>query len=174
MPDRDPQTYALIGAAMRVHSELGPDHLEAFYGDCLELELAASGIPYVREAALQVHYRGHVVRRPYRADFVCFDRVVVELKVIPAIGRREISQLANYLAISRTTVGLVVNFGQLELDFQRVISRRAKLPDLQLPTPAALYSDLRALEAVVARDGWARAGPSVATSATRDRPGDSA
>jgi len=80
--ERDPESYAVIGAAMAVHRGLGYGFLEAVYRDALAVELRVQGIPHVREAALPVFYRGETLGAAYRADFICFDSIIVEIKAL--------------------------------------------------------------------------------------------
>ena len=82
---RDQQTHAIIGAAMEVHRQLGPGFLEAVYQQALAFELSARTVPFVQEAELPVYYKGELLACSYRADFVCYDEVIVELKALKAI-----------------------------------------------------------------------------------------
>jgi GxxExxY protein len=119
MSERDPQTHAIIGAAMEVHRVLGSGFLEPVYQDALELELADRGIPYVREPLLAVEYKGRRLPSVYRADFLCYGRVIVELKAMRATSPRDDAQVVNYLKATRLRVGLLLNFGAPSLGFQR-------------------------------------------------------
>ncbi len=83
--DRDPQSYAIIGAAMEVHRVLGPGFLEGVYQDAMEIELVAKGVHFVREQPIRVEYKGTVLGTPYRADFLCFDSLLVELKAMKGL-----------------------------------------------------------------------------------------
>ena len=116
---KDPRTHQIIGAAMRVHSDLGPGFLEAVYHDCLEIEFAESGIPAAREIALPITYHGKPVKTPYRADFLCFDQVIVELKAKRDLAEADRNQVVHYLKASGRDIGLLLNFGEPKLDFQR-------------------------------------------------------
>jgi GxxExxY protein len=118
---RDPHTYAVIGAAMEVHAVLGPGFLEAVYCDALEMELLERGIPHVREAPVPVLYKGRRLRSAYRADFLCYDRVIVEAKALRATTARDDAQVIHYLAATRATVALLLNFGGTSLQYHRFV-----------------------------------------------------
>ena len=119
--NRDPQTHAIIGAAMEVHRQLGPGFLEAVYQEAMAIELADRAISFVREAELPVFYKGKRLKCSYRADFVCFESVIVELKALEALTGVETSQLLNYLKATRLERGLLLNFGCPSLEFKRLV-----------------------------------------------------
>lgn len=126
----DPETYAIIGAAMEVHRELGSGFLESAYHEGLVLEFAERGIPFQHEVALQISYKGQPLKTVYRADFVCFGRVVVEVKAITHLGPIEEAQLLHYLKATGFERGLLLDFGSPSLEVKRlVLSRKQKRPD---------------------------------------------
>ncbi len=119
---RDPRTYAIIGAAMEVHSHLGNGFLEAVYQEAMSIELTRHEIPFQREVCFPVYYKGHELSTHYRADYICFDAVVVELKALPRLTGVEESQLINYLKGTGLKVGLLVNFGASSLEYKRLVN----------------------------------------------------
>jgi GxxExxY protein len=121
MDDRDPQTYAIIGAAMEAHRQLGPGFLEAVYHEALEIELAERAILFASEVELPVYYKQQRLSCSYRADFVCYESVIVELKALQALTGVEDAQLLNYLKATRLERGLLLNFGRPSLEFKRLI-----------------------------------------------------
>ncbi len=106
---------------MSVHRELGCGFLEAVYQEALEVEFRHIGIPFVREVELPIRYRGTLLATCYRADFLCYEAVIVELKAIERTTVREESQLLNYLNASGKEKGLLLNFGSRSLEFKRMV-----------------------------------------------------
>ncbi|HQS59799.1 MAG: NADH:ubiquinone oxidoreductase [Gallionellales bacterium 35-53-114] len=121
MNQRDEQTYAIIGAAIKAHKELGFGFLEAVYQEALIIEFNNAAIPFVKEAELEIQYHGVSLHTGYRADFVCFDSVIVEIKAIDRLSGREEAQLLNYLKASKKPKGLLLNFGNRSLEYKRMV-----------------------------------------------------
>jgi GxxExxY protein len=119
--DRDPQTYAIIGACMEVHNELGHGFLEAVYQSALEKEFIRRKIPYAREVGLPIYFKGDLLDCPYRVDFVCYGCVLVELKALGKLTNNEYAITINYLKASGFDRGLLVNFGAPRLEYKRFI-----------------------------------------------------
>ena len=94
---KDPETFAIIGAAMEVHSELGRGFLELVYQTALALEFRERGIPFSAEVALPIRYKSKLLTCAYRADFVCFESVIVETKAIATLTSADQAQLINEL-----------------------------------------------------------------------------
>jgi len=117
----DSQTYDIIGAAMMVHRVLGCGFLEPVYRAALKIELTTRGIPHTAEVALQVKYRGHILPLGYRADFICFGEVLLEIKALAATGPIEQAQVINYLRAANLQRALLINFGSTSLQHKRVV-----------------------------------------------------
>ena len=107
--NRDPQTYAIIGAAMEVHRQLGHGFLEAVYQEALTLELEALDIPFQREVALPISYRGELLQCGYRADFICFGEVIVELKANSQLTGVDEAQTINELNATGLSLATLLN-----------------------------------------------------------------
>jgi GxxExxY protein len=119
--ENDPRTYAIIGAAMEVHRQLGCGFLEAVYQEAMELELAERGVPFQPQIDIPVRYKGWVLKTLYRPDFLCYGAVVVELKALTQSGAIEEAQVINYLKGTGYEIGLLLNFGRTSLQSKRYI-----------------------------------------------------
>jgi GxxExxY protein len=119
--NRDPQTYAIIGAAMEVHRQMGHGFLEAVYQEALAVELIEREVPFQREVPLPVAYKNRILQCAYRADFVCFGKIVVELKAIGQLTSVDEAQLLNELKATGLNRGLLLNFGSTSLEYKRLV-----------------------------------------------------
>jgi GxxExxY protein len=119
--EADPFTYAIIGAAMEVHSHLGSGFLEAVYREALCRELVTRGVAFRAEVPLSIYFKGEALLTSYRADLICFEQVLVELKALQAIGPSEASQVINYLKASKLRKALLINFGTARLEYRRFV-----------------------------------------------------
>jgi len=115
------ECYRIIGACMAVHRELGHGFLEPVYQEALAIELDYQGIPFVREQELNIKYRGIELSKIYKADFVCYNGIIVELKAISELSNDHIAQLINYLKATNLKVGLMINFGTSSLQHKRLV-----------------------------------------------------
>ena len=113
-------TYAINGAAMEVHSTLGPGYLEAVYQASLAHELNLRGIPFEPQKRLTVTYKGVVVGE-YVADLLVEGKVIVELKAVSTLTKAHEAQAHNYLAATGMRLALLLNFGAKSLEWRRVI-----------------------------------------------------
>ena len=114
------ESYAIRGAAMRVYNILGSGFLEAVYQEALEIELDRRHIPYEREKELEIYYDGIKLGKKYVADFVCYDKIILELKAIKELDDSHRSQLYNYLKATGFKLGFLINFGKYdELQIER-------------------------------------------------------
>jgi GxxExxY protein len=118
---KDPQTYEIIGAAMKVHRELGDGFLEAVYRAALAIEFTRRTIPFRTEVELPVEYKGMRLSCGYRADFVCFDNVLVEIKATTALVPANQAQLLNQLKATKHRRGILINFGTPSLEYKRMV-----------------------------------------------------
>ncbi len=115
------ECYKIIGACMNVHKELGPGFLEAVYQESLTLEFIVQGIPFEKEKDIRIVYKGRTLDKCYKADFLCYEKIIVELKALSELSNDHISQLLNYLKATKLRVGLLVNFGSSSLKYKRLI-----------------------------------------------------
>lgn len=107
--------YAIKGACFEVYKQLGTGFLESVYQESLELEFQSRGIPYVVQPLLEISYKDHPLKQFYKPDFICFDKIIVEIKAISCILPEHSAQVINYLKATKLRVGYLVNFGHYPL-----------------------------------------------------------
>lgn len=116
------ESYKVVGAAFKVYNALGHGFLEAVYQEALEIEFQKQGIPYEREKELKIKYDGVELKQTYKADFVCFGKIIVELKAVSNLEDAHRSQVYNYLHATSSKLGLLLNFGNSdELEKERIV-----------------------------------------------------
>ena len=116
------ESYAINGAAMQVYNTLGIGFLEAVYQEALALEFTKRGIPFEREKELKIYYDGQELKTTYRADFVCYGDIIVELKAVSELDDSHRSQVYNYLKATGFKLGLLYNFGHADgLQYERKV-----------------------------------------------------
>ncbi|MDR1675049.1 MAG: GxxExxY protein [Tannerella sp.] len=115
------EVYQIIGAAMEVHNELGCGFLEAVYQEALEIEFQLRNVPYKREVRLEIYYKNNLLKKFYEADFICFNKVIVELKAADLLAPVHKSQLLNYMKATDLKIGLLINFGNKSLEYSRMV-----------------------------------------------------
>lgn len=106
---------------MEVHNNLGPGFLEIVYKDALEYEFKKAGIPYEREKKYEVNYKDIILPHKFYADFVVYDKIILEVKGVSAIAEEFIAQSINYLKVSGNKLAMIVNFGELKLNYKRLV-----------------------------------------------------
>lgn len=104
-----------------VHKELGCGFLEAVYQEALAIEFTLQGIPFEREKEMDILYKGHPIGKKYRADFICYDKIIVELKAVEKLLPEFKAQTLNYMKMSNSKLGILANFGQSSLEVQRLV-----------------------------------------------------
>ena len=115
------ESYQIIGKCFEVHNNLGAGFLEIVYKDALEYEFRKAGIPYEREKEYIVNYKGKVLPHKFYADFVVFDKIILEIKAVSGIADEFIAQAINYLKVSDNKLALIVNFGEIQLNSKRIV-----------------------------------------------------
>ena len=115
------ECYAIIGACFAVYKDKGCGFLESVYQECLEIEMAHLRIPFVPKPTLELSYRGHRLKKGYEPDFVCYGKIILELKAAECLTDEHRAQVLNYLNAGGFKLGLLVNFGHYpQLEWERI------------------------------------------------------
>lgn len=117
------EVYRIVGAAMEVHRELKSGFLESVYEEALMMEFEEKNIAYQNQVPLVIHYKGNILEKKFRADFLCFDQIVLDIKHQKSLTDLDTAQILNYLRITDKKVGLLINFGNSQkLEWKRFIN----------------------------------------------------
>lgn len=116
------ESYQVIGACMEVYNEMGSGFLEAVYQECLEYEFGDRRIPFAPKRQLQLRFKERILKSVYVPDFVCFEKLIVEIKGTSELTDKFRAQMINYLKATGLQLGLLVNFGQHgKLQYERIV-----------------------------------------------------
>jgi len=126
------ESYAIIGACIKVHTELGTVFLEAVYQESLEREFVKRNIPFQRQPKLSLYFDGEKLKKYYIADFLCYGSIVIEIKATSFISEINIKQLQNSLKASKHRLGILINFGTSSLTSKRISLIRSNSPNSHL------------------------------------------
>jgi GxxExxY protein len=105
------ESYRIIGAAFEVYKDKGCGFLEAVYQECLAIELEDQSIPAVEKSPLRLEYKGRELKQKYEPDFLCFGKIVVEIKAVKSLSDEHRTQVVNYLKATGMELGILINFG---------------------------------------------------------------
>ena len=115
------EVFDIQGAVFDVYRNLGAGFLENVYQEALEIELESRNIPFVSQAELKIRYKDKILRQSYRADIVCYDKIILELKAVKLLLPEHEAQLQNYLRATGMRLGLLVNFGHMpKVEIKRI------------------------------------------------------
>lgn len=121
------ECFDIIGACMELHRELGKGYSEAVYQQTLEIVFEEKGIPAEREVLLPIYFHGRKLEKIYKADFLVFGEIILELKAVSDLLPEHCAQLINYLKITKKKVGLLVNFAKPSLQFERLVYEESRV-----------------------------------------------
>ena len=114
--------YKIIGCFYSVYNNLGPGFLETVYQEALSKEFSIANIPYIREKKIDVYYKEEKLKKYFKADFVCFDNIIVETKAQKILAESDVKQVINYLSATKFKLAYLVNFGSNKIYIKRIIN----------------------------------------------------
>ncbi len=116
------ESYKIMGACFEVYKDKGAGFLEPVYQECLEIELELMGIPFKAKSELELHYKGRLLKQKYIPDFMCYDKIIVELKAVKSLTDEHRAQVHNFLKATGLRLGLLVNFGHYpKTEYERIV-----------------------------------------------------
>jgi GxxExxY protein len=117
------EAYEIQGAIFEVYKVIGCGFLEAVYQECLEKEFTLQDIPFESQIELKIDYKGQILKQTYKPDFICFDKIIVEIKAVKELTKEHQAQVINYLKATDMRLGLLVNFGSYpKVEIKRLIN----------------------------------------------------
>jgi GxxExxY protein len=120
------ESYKIIGACFEVYKQKGCGFLEPVYQECLAIEFTLRSLPFIRHPKIQIDYKGTLLQQHFEPDFLCFDKIIVELKAVTDLIDEHRGQTLNYLNATKFDLALLVNFGHYpKLEYERFANTRA-------------------------------------------------
>jgi GxxExxY protein len=135
------ESYNIIGAAIEVFHELGSGFLEAVYQESLETEFNLRNIPYRREVPLNIYYKNKQLSKFYIADFICYDKIILEIKAVSALTNEHQAQLLNYLKATGFHLGFIINFCGEKMEYKRFVRESPRLSAVNLEKKPQMSAD---------------------------------
>ena len=127
------ESYAIIGACFEIYKNKGCGFHEPIYHECLEIEFEFQRIPFLSKPPQTLQYRGRTLVQTFSPDFICYDKIIVEIKAVSELIDEHRAQLLNYLSATSCKLGLLVNFGHYpRLEYERLLPRSHESADLYL------------------------------------------
>jgi GxxExxY protein len=118
---REEETFKIIGICMEVHRNLGPGLLEVVYKDALEIEFKSNNIYFEREKEFSIEYKGVILPHKFYADFIVNEDIILEVKAVKEFSNEHTAQVLNYIKLSNSEIGLLVNFQNKSLQHKRLV-----------------------------------------------------
>ncbi len=116
------ETYKILGAFFEVYNEMGCGFLEPVYQECLEIEFGKQAVPFLSQKSIVLEYKGNKLKHIYQPDFICHEKIILEIKALDGLIDENRAQLLNYLNATKFKVGLLVNFGHYpKLEYERFV-----------------------------------------------------
>lgn len=115
------ECYKIIGCAMEVHRELGNGFLEAVYQEALSREFDTQNVSYRSQEVLDIFYKEVLLEKKYISDFICYGKIIIELKTVNKLKSEHYAQVLNYLKATNCKLGLLINFGATSLEYKRIV-----------------------------------------------------
>jgi GxxExxY protein len=127
------ESYAIVGACFAVYKDKGCGFLEPVYHQCLEIEFESQRIPFLSKPPQTLQYRGRTLIQTFTPDFVCYDKIIVEIKAVASLADEHRAQLLNYLSATGGELGVLVNFGHYpKIEYERLVATKREAPDVYL------------------------------------------
>lgn len=118
------ESYKIVGILYEVHKNLGKGFSEIFYKDALEYEFTQHNIPFVREKEFTVNYKNTTLKHKFYADFVVFDKIILEIKTVDCFNNSHYNQCLNYLKIAKFELAILANFNLISLEYKRIVQSK--------------------------------------------------
>ena len=116
------ESYRIIGACFEVYKEKGCGFVEPVYQECLEIELSLQKVPFSAQTELKLQYKGHLLDQIYKPDFICHEKIIMEIKAVSKLVDEHRAQVHNYIKATGYKLGLLVNFGHFpKIEWERIV-----------------------------------------------------